>query len=38
MSFSFMFKFIIIGDTGTSLLYPRRREILPPPAIHRPPL
>ena len=33
-----MFKFIIIGDTGTPLLYSRRRQILPPAAVHRPPL
>ena len=38
MSFSYMFKFIIIGDTGTLLSISRRRQILPPAPVHRPPL
>lgn len=37
MSFSYMFKFIIIGDTGTLWVKSRRREVLPAAPIHRSP-
>ena len=38
MSFSYMFKFIIIGDTGTLVPIPRCRKIMPPSSVHWPPL